>query len=103
MNVRRGHWFIEDVFNKKNKFVDWLRSTHGKRLVVLEVGVGFNTPSVLRWPMEQTVHANKNARLIRINREHPEVPSEIERQSFGVSGDAAAAIGRICELYFDTH
>lgn len=55
MNVRGGGWFVEDAANHGPSFHQWLQAAEGKKMVVLEVGVGFNTPSVLRWPMEQLV------------------------------------------------
>jgi hypothetical protein len=39
--------------------------------VYLEFGVGFNTPGIIRYPFERLTYANKNARLIRINRDDP--------------------------------
>ena len=45
--------------------------------LVLDIGSGFNTPSVVRWPMERVATQLLNARLARINLDHPEVPSEL--------------------------
>lgn len=100
-NVRGGSWFIEDVRQQHEKFSSWLQSTHGTKLVILEIGVGFNTPSVLRWPMEQITKHNPNAALIRINIDHPEVPTEIMERSVSIGSDAADAIKGISQSFFE--
>jgi NAD-dependent SIR2 family protein deacetylase len=102
LNVRGGNWFIEDVFQKRQAFTSWISSIKGSKLVILEIGVGFNTPSVLRWPMESLTYSNPSAKLIRINMEHPEVPEEIVDQSVCIGEDAANAISRISELYLSS-
>lgn len=102
LNVRGGNWFIEDVFNRKQAFTTWLQSTKRSKLVILEIGVGFNTPSVLRWPMESLTYSNPLSHLVRINMEHAEVPDEIVDRSISINEDATNAINRISELYLQT-
>jgi NAD-dependent SIR2 family protein deacetylase len=97
-NVRGGPWFLEDVRQQHTKFSTWLQKTRGKKLIILEVGVGFNTPSVLRWPMEQIIENNPNAKLIRINRDHPEVPTDIADRSVSIDTDAAEAVRGITQF-----
>ena len=41
-----------------------------KNLVLLELGVGFNTPVIIRYPFEQITFDNPNVTLIRLNRSH---------------------------------
>jgi NAD-dependent SIR2 family protein deacetylase len=98
-NVRGGNWFIEDVNKKQRDFSNWLKSTVNQKLVILEVGVGFNTPSVLRWPVEDMVESNANCKLIRINLEHPEVPDSIEDRSVCIPANAAESIDAIYESF----
>ena len=38
-----------------------------KKTVFLELGVGFNTPVIIRYPFEQMVSKNSNCTLVRIN------------------------------------
>jgi len=77
MNVRGGRWFIESPREQqRNDFEKWKETVKNSRLVIIEVGAGFNTPMVIRWPNENLVSQN-NARLIRINLENSNVPGEI--------------------------
>ena len=47
-------------------------------VVILEIGAGFNTPTVTRFPMESYARALGNqAHLIRINPSDPEVPEDL--------------------------
>ncbi|WP_282153359.1 hypothetical protein [Ruegeria atlantica] len=76
MNVRGGGWFIETpYFSQSKTFANWLQSVNGLRLAVIEIGAGFNTPSVIRWPMERIGTHFQNARFLRINRDYPEAPA----------------------------
>ena len=53
MNVRGGHWFIEAPYVDQSKaFNHWLNTLGDKRLAVLEIGAGYNTPGVIRQPMQ---------------------------------------------------
>ena len=47
-----------------------------KNLVFLELGVGFNTPAIIRYPFEQMTYNNPNTTLIRLNRGYPQAIPE---------------------------
>lgn len=66
-----------------------------KKLTLIEIGAGFNTPVWVRYPFEQIVHFFPEARLIRINIEYPEVPDEIKSKSISIRGKAMEAITEI--------
>ena len=51
--------------------VFWPYAVRGRRLLVIEIGAGFNTPSVIRWPCEVITARNASAWLILINPYHP--------------------------------
>src|SRR4051812_9134602 len=64
MNVRGGDWYIETPsLEGGRRFAAWLKQcrTAGKRLVVVEVGAGFNTPGVIRGRNEAIVAATAGA------------------------------------------
>jgi len=80
-NVRGGDWFIHDHWNPaQDRLIQWLENIQNgyQKLVILEIGAGFNTPFVTRTPMESLARSrNKNVRLIRINPQYPEVPPDL--------------------------
>ena len=74
-----------------------------KKLTVIEFGVGFNTPGVIRRPFEYLVYSHDNVLFIRVNRSyinyantgHPQIPLEIREKSISVNGDAGEFINRL--------
>ncbi|KAL0490261.1 appr-1-p processing enzyme family protein [Acrasis kona] len=95
MNVRGGNWFLEDHFReKRRRYQEWVSNSieeaekNNKLFVIVEVGCGFNTPSVVRWPMEKLVSMHSNVRLIRINSDHPEFDRYSGENAVGISSDA---------------
>lgn len=88
MNVRGGDWFIETPYEPQGaRFSAWLRGAQRGRLLVLDVGTGFNTPSVVRWPAEQIAARHPDGRLIRVNKHHPEVPDLPGGRALGLRCD----------------
>lgn len=85
LNVRGGPWFIEaPQEGQRKRYLDWINATEDGTLFVLEIGSGFNTPGVIRWPMEQISDWHEQATLVRVNPDYPHVPAEL--------GDRAMAI-----------
>lgn len=87
-NVRGGNWFLEtpqagqrERYEAQVKEMVGRARERGKKVVVLELGVGFNTPSVVRWPSERLVEDDDEdgevVRLIRVNQQTAEVPLEL--------------------------
>lgn len=69
VNLRKDEYFVEDDYwnlHSKN-YEKFINENKEKKLVLLELGVGFNTPSIIRFPFEQMTSKFKNTTLIRIN------------------------------------
>lgn len=96
MNVRLDAAFLEEPYvEQARRFQQWLREGAARRLLVLEVGAGFNTPSVVRWRMEHLVHHHPGARLVRINLQHPELPEELGARAVSLELDAGRAFEQL--------
>ncbi|XUL86340.1 NAD-dependent protein deacetylase of SIR2 family [Streptomyces galilaeus] len=78
-NVRVGPEFVDDAYLPAGQRLgSWLdRAPADSRLLVLEIGAGFNTPGVIRKPMENLVRHTPRARLVRVNLDHPDVPADL--------------------------
>jgi len=92
-NVRIGDVFAHKMFDDANRrFVQWVEdiAIAKHKLVVIEVGAGFSTPTVTRFPMEAIVRelSDAGASLIRVNPSDSEVPSDLP---------CAIGISRGCE------
>ena len=81
MHLRIDEHFIEDEkwHEAARRYEEFLcRHAKGK-IVLLELGVGFNTPTIIRYPFEELTFFNQAALLVRLNRE--KVPPRLPIQS----------------------
>ena len=70
----------------------WLTKHQNRKVVFLEIGVGYNTPGIIKYNFWQQVYQNKNAIYACLNMEEERVPDEIRDQSILISGDSAEII-----------
>ena len=59
----------------------------GKKTLYLELGVGYNTPVIIKYPFWQWTYQNENAAYVCINRGESEAPIEIKDRSICIEGD----------------
>lgn len=71
MHLRMDGYFIEDATWHKaaQRYEEFLARYGKEKLVLLEFGVGFNTPTIIRYPFEEITFFNPSALLVRVNRE----------------------------------
>jgi NAD-dependent SIR2 family protein deacetylase len=72
VNLRKDNFFVQDSnwFTSESNYRKFISATEGKSTVFLELGVGFNTPGIIRFPFETMVYNNPDALLIRLNSDH---------------------------------
>lgn len=98
-NLRVDETFVETSHMIKQKdYMDFVNGSTDGKLVLIELGVGFNTPGIIRWPFERIVASHANAVLIRMNMEYPEVPEKIEDNSLCFDKDIAKVISDLRDL-----
>jgi NAD-dependent SIR2 family protein deacetylase len=67
-NIRTAANFVEEPWIKNYMEINNLLSAHkGKNILLLELGVGYNTPNIIRFPFELLTLQRKNTELIRIS------------------------------------
>ena len=96
VNLRCDDTFVEDdgwYISQKN-YDDFIINNSNKKVLLLEFGIGFNTPGIIRFPFEQMTYLHSNFRLIRFNDKFPEVSKEIKDRSMEVTD----SIGEVIEL-----
>ncbi len=99
LNVRIDQHFVESPYREEQAhFANWIEQVVDKPFLIIEIGAGFNTPSVIRWPGEQLVQGTREGRMIRINQAHPQIPAIIQDRATGIGEDAAAVIKELFEL-----
>ncbi len=62
----------------------WLQNTLNHRLLLLELGVGFQYPSVIRFPFENVAYFNQKSHLMRVNKSFPQLTPEIKERGTSV-------------------
>ncbi len=77
-NLRCDDTFVEDEqwHRQAEAYHDFVEKAWNSKLLLLEFGVGFNTPSIIRFPFEQMAASNPNVSLVRFNRDYPQVIQE---------------------------
>lgn len=96
MNLRADDSFLEDEGWRRASaaYSDFLRSRAGSRILFLELGVGSNTPVIIKYPFWQMTAENESAIYACVNRGEAYAPVEIMSRSICADGD----IGEIIKL-----
>ncbi|MGF9858579.1 Sir2 silent information regulator family NAD-dependent deacetylase [Priestia endophytica] len=96
-HLRINQYFVQDEkWYKQNKlYNEFLKQSEGKRTIYMEMGVGFNTPGIIRYPFEQMTFHNKGATLIRLNKENPTGMKENEDKTLAFNEDIKEIVSEI--------
>ena len=83
MNLRADDTFVEDEGWHKaaTRYNDFLRTRKNQKILFLELGVGFNTPGIIKYPFWQMTIQNTKAIYACLNYGDAAAPGEIEKQS----------------------
>lgn len=94
MHLRCDQYFVEDEnwHAAAGRYYDFLTKMEVKKGVLLELGVGFNTPTIIRFPFEKMVRENANLSLVRLNKDEAVVPESFGRRAVGIGGDMGKVI-----------
>ncbi|QUQ63490.1 hypothetical protein [Kutzneria sp. CA-103260] len=84
LNVHKGPEFIDDHYvPTARRLSRWLDTP--SRLLVIEIGAGMNTPTVIRRPTETITRHSPTTRLVRINPEYPDVPTDLAERALSIA------------------
>lgn len=77
-NLRCDATFVEDAYwhTQAERFQEFVEKAFERKLLLLEFGVGFNTPVIIRFPFEKIALAAPQATLVRFNRDYPQLQFE---------------------------
>ena len=97
MNLRVDGTFVQDEgwYAAARRYEDYLRRHKGLRVLFLELGVGGNTPGIIKYPFWKMTYEDRNAVYASIDREEPYVPREIRGRSIPITADIGEAL-RLC-------
>ena len=94
MNLRSDDKFVEDEgwHQAAERYENFLRTRKGK-ILFLEMGVGYNTPVIIKYPFWQMTAKNPDATYACVNYGEAVCPEDIRKQSICIDGD----IGKVLE------
>lgn len=97
MNLRSDDSFVEDAgwHTAAERYSEFLRRHEGQKTLFLELGVGYNTPVIIKYPFWRMTTRNPNATYVCINKGEAVCPNEIAKQSLLFDGDIAAVLAQI--------
>ena len=79
VHVRKNQFFVQDeAWEQAAQRYETFMNRYADRgkVTLLELGIGYNTPGIIRSPFERITFNNPNATLIRLNAEYPHGPAE---------------------------
>ena len=74
LNLRVDDTFVENFHwhQQARRYTDFVHRASQDNLLLLEFGIGYNTPGIIRLPFEQMAQRFPHTTLIRFNRDNPE-------------------------------
>ncbi len=97
MNLRADSSFVEDEgWHRASKnYYNFLEKYKDKHILFLELGVGNNTPVIIKYPFWQMTMENKNAIYACINYNEAFCPTQIKDRSICIDGDIGDVLKKI--------
>lgn len=97
MNLRADDTFVEDEgwHIAAGRYSDFLRRHDKTAVLFLELGVGYNTPAIIKYPFWEMTAANHKATYACINFGEAVCPQEIEKRSICIDGDIMSVMNAL--------
>lgn len=99
LNLRADDTFVEDrgwhtAAERFNRFIDTFKQ---QPIVFLELGVGLNTPTIIKYPFWKWTRNNPSAKLVSIDKQQIIYPKEIDGQTLAIRADIHTVLKEISE------
>ena len=97
LNLRVDDTFVEDFHwhQQARRYTDFVQRASQDKLLLLEFGIGYNTPGIIRLPFEQMAQRFPHTTLIRFNRDNPEPYIEDMPRFTAFTEDIATVINQL--------
>ena len=94
MNLRSDDKFVEDEgwHRAAERYQNFLRTRANEKILFLELGVGYNTPVIIKYPFWQMTAKNPNATYACVNKGQAVCPPEIRHKSICINDDISNVI-----------
>ena len=97
INLRCDDTFVQDQgwYAASRRYAEFLRQFDGKRLLLLELGVGANTPGIIKYPFFSMTAEDKDNLYVCINTSDMRVPDLIRDRAVWIKGDIGEVLDRM--------
>lgn len=97
MNLRADDTFVQDEgwFAAAARYRDFERRHKGMRVLCLELGVGYNTPAIIKYPFWRATLENPKATYACLNMGEALAPREITERSICINADLAETLTQL--------
>ena len=97
MNLRADNTFVQDEgwYAASEQYSEFVRRHQGMKTLYLELGVGYNTPGIIKYPFWQAAYRNPEAIYACINYGDAAAPKEIAERSICIDGDIGEVLEKI--------
>ena len=97
MNLRADDTFVQDKnwHNQKSKYEEFLKISNNSKILFLELGVGFNTPSIIKYNFWRMTLNNKKSVYASINLGECYGASDIEERSICIDSDISEVLKKL--------
>ena len=94
MNLRSDDRFVEDEgwHEAAQRYESFLRTRGNQRILFLELGVGYNTPGIIKYPFWRMTMRSPGSTYACINAGQADCPRELKAQSICIEADIGAVL-----------
>ena len=98
MNLRADDTFVEDEgwHAAAQRYTDFLRRHEEQHILFLELGVGGNTPVIIKYPFWRMTYQNPKAVYACVNLSEAYCPKEIQKRAICIDGDIGELLCELC-------
>lgn len=97
VNLRCDDAFVQDPgwYAARRRYTDFLHSHDAGSVLYLELGVGYNTPAIIKYPFWRRTLANPDAVYACVNLGQAPAPKELAPRAISVDGDIARVLSAL--------
>lgn len=97
VNLRCDNAFVQDPgwYAARRRYTDFLHSHDAGSVLYLELGVGYNTPAIIKYPFWRRTLANPDAVYACVNLGQAPAPKELAPRAISVDGDIARVLSAL--------
>lgn len=97
MNLRCDDTFVQDAgwYAAANRYAAFLQRHSNSHILFLELGVGMNTPVIIKYPFWQMTSQNPDAVYACVNLERAYCPTEIATRAICITGNIQTVLGNL--------